>query len=146
MDTTSKVNIRLMESGVKPSLACMAILTYLMEHFTHPTANAIFNDLQPAMPALSQKTVCSTLKLLEKQGAIKTINTGDKNLHYDANISRHAHFQCKQCGIVLDIPINDSATFKIKEPGELILTECQVFYKGYCKQCKDSFVKNTIFL
>ena len=146
MDTGSEVENRLLDFGIKPSLQRIAILTYLMEHFTHPTAGAIFDDLHPVRPTLSKKMVYSTLKLLAEQGAIHVISVDDKNQRYDADTSCHAHFKCKQCGSVHDIPIKDRATFKIKNPGDLILTECQVYYKGYCKQCKDAFIQNSIFI
>jgi len=145
MNTKSEVETRLLEFGVKPSLLRMAILAYLMDHLTHPTADIIFSDLHPIRPSLSKKMVYSTLKTLAEQGVIQTINIDNKNQRYDADISRHAHFQCKQCGTVHDIPIKDSTAFKIKHPGDLILTECRVYYRGYCKQCRDTFIQNTIF-
>ena len=142
MGIKNEAGNRLLELGIKPSLHRIAILEYLMEHMTHPTADFIFNDLYPSIPTLSKTTVYNTLKLLEEQGAIHTINIDDKNLRYDADISPHAHFKCKRCGSVHDIRSKDIAAFEFEKPEDCILTECQVYYKGYCKQCKDVFIQN----
>jgi len=142
METNMEVGNRLLEVGIKPSLQRIAIMEYLMENMTHPTAEIIFNDLYPSIPTLSKTTVYNTLKLLEEQGAVKSVSIDDKNLRYDANISFHAHFKCKQCGSVYDVPLHNNAAFEIKNTEELVLTECQVYYKGYCKQCKEIFIHN----
>jgi Fur family ferric uptake transcriptional regulator/Fur family peroxide stress response transcriptional regulator len=114
-----------------------------MGHFTHPTADVIFNDLYPSIPTLSKTTVYNTLKLLEEQGAIRAIRIDDKNLRYDSNISHHAHLKCKNCDKVVDIPLNNNVVFEVNDSGDFVLTECQVYYKGYCNQCKDVFTQNT---
>ena len=137
MITNNEVGNRLMEFGIKPSLQRIAVLEYLMEHLTHPTADVIFNDLYPTIPTLSKTTVYNTLKLLEEQGAIRAISIDDKNVRYDADISGHAHFKCKQCGSVHDVTLKDSSSIELKNSEDFILTEYQVYYKGYCKQCKD---------
>ena len=142
MNTKSQVKNRLLEFGVKPSLQRIAIMEYLMEHFTHPTADVIFNDLYPSIPTLSKTTVYNTLKLFEEQGAIRTINIDDKNQRYDADISNHAHFKCKICGCVNDFPIKNVSIFESIASADFILTECQVYYKGYCRQCNELRVKN----
>ena len=142
MVINEKVGKRLLEFGIKPSLQRIAIMEYLTEHLTHPTVDAIFNDLYPYIPTLSKTTVYNTLKLLEEQGVIQTISIDDKNLRFDVDISKHAHFKCKQCGNVSDFPINDNSDFKMNSHGDYIITDCQIYYKGYCEQCKGIFLQN----
>jgi Fur family ferric uptake transcriptional regulator/Fur family peroxide stress response transcriptional regulator len=112
-----------------------------LEHLTHPTADIIFNDLYPTVPTLSKTTVYNTLKLLEGQGAIQAIHIDEKNQRFDADISHHAHFKCKHCGAIHDLPFKKNS-FEIENTGEFILTEFQVYYKGYCEQCKDINIPN----
>ena len=141
MITNSEVGNRLLEFEIKPSLQRIAIMEYLMEHYTHPTADMIFNDLYPSIPTLSKTTVYNTLKLLEEQGAIKAIGIDEKNVRYDADISLHAHFKCKSCGCINDFPMKNVSIIESGNDFEdFILTECQVYYKGYCKQCKKTNV------
>jgi len=143
MNINNEVGNRLLEFGIKPSIQRMAIMEYLMEHYSHPTVETIFNDLYPSIPTLSKTTVYNTLKLLEDHGAIRSISIDEKNVRYDADISRHAHFKCKNCYSVYDFPLNDDNSFSAKEYGDFILTESQVYYKGYCKQCKDIFIQKS---
>ena len=142
MSTKTEVGNRLLEFGVKPSLQRIAIMEYLIEHLTHPTADTIFSDLYPSIPTLSKTTVYNTLKLLEEQGAIQTISIDEKNVRYDADISPHAHSKCKQCGCVNDFPIINVYNNKNIDSEDFIVTDYQVYYKGYCKQCKDMFIQN----
>ena len=142
MNTNNKVGSLLLEFGIKPSLQRIAIMEYLMDHFTHPTADIIFNDLYPSIPTLSKTTVYNTLKLLEEHGAIRTISIDEKNLRYDADISYHAHFICKRCGCVHDLSLKEGDTFDVENFDDFILTEYHVYYKGYCKDCKYIFIQN----
>ena len=141
MNTNKDVGNRLLNFGVKPSLQRIAIMGYLMEHLTHPTADTIFNDLYHSIPTLSKTTVYNTLKLLEEHGVILAINIDEKNTRYDADISLHAHFKCKKCGCVKDFPLENISVLKnVNDSEDFVITECQVYFKGYCKQCKETDV------
>lgn len=126
---------RLLQFGVKPSLQRMAIMDYLLSHPTHPTVDTIFNDLYPSIPTLSKTTVYNTLKLLTEQGAIVSLNIDEKNVRYDGDISDHAHFRCKDCGCVSDLPIAAKGSIQVSAFDDLVITECQIYYKGFCKDC-----------
>ena len=45
METNTTLNY-LQAHGIKPSLQRMAVMTYLIEHRTHPTADEIYTALQ----------------------------------------------------------------------------------------------------
>lgn len=125
----------LLKYGIKPSLQRMAVMNYLMQHKTHPTAEEIFNDLYPVIPTLSKTTVYNTLKLFAEHNAILCIQIDDKNARYDADTSSHAHFRCKSCGCIHDLKIEGLETIHIENYGKLTVTECHIYYKGYCKDC-----------
>ncbi|GHT10545.1 transcriptional repressor [Bacteroidia bacterium] len=136
MNANIEVKNRLLEFGVKPSLQRMAIMAYLMDNLIHPNAETIFNHLYPLIPTLSKTTVYNTLKLLEEHGAILAINIDEKNVRYDADISEHAHFKCKRCGVVYDLPVKGIENLQIESPENLQITESRIYYKGYCEKCK----------
>jgi Fur family ferric uptake transcriptional regulator/Fur family peroxide stress response transcriptional regulator len=136
MNANIEVKNRLLEFGVKPSIHRMAIMEYLMDNLVHPTAETIFNHLYPLIPTLSKTTVYNTLRLLEEHGAILAINIDEKNVRYDADIHEHAHFKCKLCGSVYDLPVTGIENLCVERPCDLVITECQVYYKGYCEKCK----------
>jgi Fur family ferric uptake transcriptional regulator/Fur family peroxide stress response transcriptional regulator len=135
MNTKIETIERLQRFGIKPSLQRIAIMQYLMGHLTHPTVETIFNALHPTAPMLSKTTVYNTLKLFAEQGAILEITIDDKHVRYDANIIQHAHFKCKQCGNIHDLPIRDLKFANKKQISGFRITESQLYYKGYCPNC-----------
>lgn len=132
MDTIKQ---HLQDHNVKPSLQRMAIMKYLLENRTHPTADRIFNDLYPQIPTLSKTTVYNTLKLLCDHGAVTIINIDEKNVRYDGDTSPHAHFRCKGCGCVHDIQLEPNSSIYRDSVGDFTILDVQVYYKGYCKEC-----------
>ena len=69
---------RLQNHNIKPSVQRIAIMTYLMEHRTHPTVDEIYTALAPSIPTLSKTTVYNTLKLLSEQGAAQTLTIDER--------------------------------------------------------------------
>jgi Fur family ferric uptake transcriptional regulator/Fur family peroxide stress response transcriptional regulator len=112
-------------------------MDYLNEHKTHPTADEIFNALSPSMPTLSKTTVYNTLKLFTEQGAALSINIEEKNMRFDGDISHHAHFICLECGSIYDICIEQLESVMVKNIDDLTITETHLYYKGYCKKCRE---------
>lgn len=136
----NNVILHLEEHGVKPSLQRIAIMEYLATHKTHPTAEDIYLDLVQTMPTLSRTTVYNTLKLFAQKGAALSLNIDDKNIHYDGDVSVHAHFRCLKCGAILDIfpqQVGQILDICIQSVGDITITETQVYYKGYCNNCKN---------
>jgi Fur family ferric uptake transcriptional regulator/Fur family peroxide stress response transcriptional regulator len=126
----------LLAYGVKPSLQRMAVMDYLVNHPIHPTADMIFNELYPSIPTLSKTTVYNTLKLLEESGAIQSITIDAQNVRYDANLTPHSHFRCTKCGCIEDLFISQPATMALPQSNKMLITDYQVYYKGYCEKCK----------
>ena len=118
-------------------------MRYLMEHLTHPTVDEIYTSLSPEMPTLSKTTVYNTLKLLSEYGAIQTLTIDERNTCYDANTTPHAHFLCKRCGKIFDLPHGESR--KEVETWEMNghdVQEIHFYYKGVCKDCKNEEAQN----
>ena len=138
MNTNNLIKEKLLSHGIKPSLQRMAVMEYLSEHRTHPTVDMIFNDLSSLIPTLSKTTVYNTLRLLSDQGAILSLNIDEKNVRYDGYTVAHAHFRCKKCEKIFDMmeTMNVSEQDFVQELEDFRITECQVYYKGYCKDCE----------
>ena len=139
----NSVKQHLLDHGVKPSIQRLAIMKYLMENHTHLTADIIYNDSYPEIPTLSKTTVYNTLKLLTEHGAVLTIGIDDKNARYDGNVTPHAHFRCKNCGCIYDIPLDQNDKIFIDGIGELTIEEVHLYYKGYCKDCREKEASQT---
>jgi len=118
----------------------MAIMKYLLTHKNHPTADDIFNDLSKSMPTLSRTTVYNTLKILSENRACLTLTLDEKNVHYDGDTSLHAHFLCKDCMKIIDIPLNE-VSLSGCESSDFVVDSIEVSYYGYCSKCQKKRIK-----
>ena len=67
----------------------------------------------------------------------ETLTIDERNTCYDADTSPHAHFLCKRCGKIYDLPHGE--TKKKVETWEMNghdVQEIHFYYKGICKDCK----------
>ena len=136
---------RLQEHHIKPSVQRIAIMSYLMEHRTHPTVDEIHTALSPSMPTLSKTTVYNTLKLLSEQGAAQTLTIDERNTCYDSETTPHSHFLCKRCGKIYDLEYDQNVR-KIADMDKNghNIQEVNYYYKGICKHCMEEEHSKTI--
>lgn len=125
------------EVGVKPSLQRMAVLEYLETHCNHPTVEMIYADLHPGVPTLSKTTVYNTLRLFCEAGLACSLNLDSQNQRFDGQMHPHHHFICRNCGKVMDVPV-DKKTAEAELPAALNKFEVfrtEVSYFGICSDC-----------
>lgn len=132
----SRAYHRLLEYQIRPSQQRVAIMDYLMQHLTHPSADEIYRALSPSMPTLSRTTVYNTLKLFNDQGAVQMLTIDEKNACFDGDVSSHTHFLCKRCGRIYDMPVREveGEAERLRGQGHVV-TETHIYYKGLCKSC-----------
>lgn len=142
LDTMQARDI-LISKGVTPSRPRLAILHYLLEHYTHPTADEIFRDLRDSVPTLSLTTVYNTLKLFSELGLCVSLSINEKQACYDGHTHPHGHLLCSSCGKVYDIPQEDSP---LKFDSEYLhghkVSEVHYYYKGICSNCLSKSEEN----
>ena len=102
----------------------------------HPTADMIYSSARELEPNISLGTVYRNLKLLADEGVIITLETEDKRLHYDGDISRHSHFICSKCGKIVDLFRPAKTPNELVELGLTVTGEKCIYY-GYCPKCND---------
>ena len=129
----------LLSYDIKPSVQRIAIMDYLLKHRTHPCIDEIYMALCQEIPTLSKTTVYNTLKLFVEHGAAKMLTIDERNACFDADTTLHAHFQCKVCGKIYDIQLEEisSAIKKLEEQG-FAIEEAHRYYKGICPHCAES--------
>ena len=120
--------------NIKPSLQRIWIFDYLVDHRIHPTVDEIYKELAPSIPTLSKTTVYNTLNLFKEQGLLKEIFIEDNEVRYDINTDFHGHFKCMGCGKIYDFDICDLKT-EIDNNSEFKITDQDIYYRGYCKEC-----------
>jgi len=128
------ISIYLSGYGIRPSVQRIAIMRYLLKNLTHPTADEVFESLKRQIPTLSKTTVYNTLKLFVENGAAIYVGIDEKNARFDGVVNPHAHFRCKECGSIVDLPIN-SDNF-IPKDFNGVIDETYFYLKGLCEKCK----------
>jgi Fur family transcriptional regulator, peroxide stress response regulator len=125
------------EHNLRPSQQRMAVMKYLLDHHTHPTAETIYAALSPNYPTLSRTTVYQTLEKLYATGLAQKIVIEDGEMRFDADTSDHGHFKCVKCGEVFDFFYPKNHPFP-KMGGPFEIQEKHLYYKGFCPKCKSA--------
>ena len=122
--------------GISPSRPRIAILSFMHENHIHPTADVIFKHLRGSYPSLSLTTVYNTLKLFAEKGICIPLSINDKQVCYDINLHPHSHFLCSECGMVYDIPLDESSKLLQSTTfGGHHISEVHVYFRGTCANC-----------
>jgi Fur family peroxide stress response transcriptional regulator len=83
----------------------LAIYRLLLDTERHPTAQMIYEELQPQFPSLSLATVYNTLEKLVETGVVNALGAaGDSAVHYDGDTEPHVNLACISCHLVIDLP------------------------------------------
>ncbi len=120
--------------GLKASSQRVAILEYLQQVETHPTAEHLYDALKPKLDTLSLGTVYNTLNTLTACGLVLELTIHKQESRYDGNLENHGHFSCTSCGKLFDIPMNLHAH---TVPEGFLVDSCQHFFYGLCPSCKE---------
>lgn len=133
--TDSKLTELMHKAGVRPSVQRIAILSFITNMKSHPTADNIYADLAEKYPSLSRTTVYNSLRVLTDAGLVRELEIESGNRHYDfAHQAPHSHFICRQCGRIYDMDIPTGLEHS-SSPGFRI-DSIDVYFKGACPSCK----------
>lgn len=126
----------LVSYNIKPSVQRIAIMDYLLSHKTHPSIDEIYMALCKQIPTLSKTTVYNTLKLFVEHGAAQMLTIDERNACFDGDTSPHAHFLCKQCGHIFDLPYaREEQQLEPIDMNGFRVEEVHQYYKGVCPAC-----------
>lgn len=134
----NRVTTLLREKGFKVTPQRLAIYKVLANSKAHPSAEMIFQQLQPYYPTMSLATVYKTVEILKEIGLIQVLNAGEDSFRYDADTSMHPHIRCLQCGRVDDLHDIDIAAFvgEVADKTLYRLAGQQFYFYGYCPACQ----------
>ena len=100
----------------------------------HPDVDAIFAMVKDKLPGIGVATVYRNLRALVDEGRVVTLETSLGSIHYDADVSAHAHFVCRHCGRISDLFIGSPLTKTVEELGYEVEEEKSILY-GLCPDC-----------
>ena len=125
------------KSGAKITHQRLEIFREIAQTVDHPDAETVFKGVRERMPTISLDTVYRTLWWLKELGLIKTLGPSRERTRFDANLGRHHHFVCIQCGLTRDFYSEKFNKLKLPESvqriGQAKMTQVEV--KGVCHQC-----------
>ena len=124
--------------GVKATHQRTEIYRELARPNEHPDAETIYARVRKRIPVISLDTVYRTLRLLEKKGLISRVGSLGEKTRFDANIDRHHHFVCTECGFMGDFYSEEWNDFRA--PSDVMamgkVNSVHVELRGLCKACQ----------
>lgn len=113
------------------------VLSAVKDLKNHPTSEEVYSYIKPKFPSISLGTVYRNLNMLSETNEIRKISANDNAVRFDFMLEDHHHFQCKECGCLLDVfmeydhTINDS----LEKKHNFKIDSCDVLLSGVCKDC-----------
>ncbi len=128
------------KAGLRITPQRRSVYTHLLRSKTHPTADEIFRSIRDEHPNISYDTVNRALLKFAEIGLADIVQTKGGARRFDPVMDGHHHFQCVDCGIIVDF--SDKAYEKLGVP-ENIRKRFTVYAKrvvlsGLCPECRSS--------
>ena len=120
------------------------ILEELSKVKTHPTADEVYEMARKRLPNISIATVYRNLDLMSKNNSIYKLDIAGRKKRFDADISRHYHLRCSECGAVCDIQLSELKDIekRLKSlKGVEGIADFNLEFKGKCQNCTDASVQ-----
>lgn len=92
---------RLAARGGRLTPQRMAIYEAVVGRATHPSVEAVWEEVRQRFPGVSPTTVYATLRLFADLGLIQEISGPVRR--YDGRARRHVNLVCQRCGQVTDV-------------------------------------------
>jgi len=129
----------LKNTGVRITPQRHAILEYLVESMTHPTADEIYKALEGKFPNMSVATVYNNLRVFKEVGLVKELTYGDASSRFDYVTSQHYHVICEKCGKIVDFqyPQLHEIERLAQHMTDFDVTHHRMEIYGVCKECQD---------
>lgn len=125
---------RLRSLGLTPTVQRLAVLAFLEQTTSHPTADEVYAGIQATHPTIARATVYNALDALTKSGAILRLTVDPSAARYDADLGPHVHFRCRSCGRILDIHVDREDALSGIAPGHRI-ESIRTYAFGVCASC-----------
>lgn len=126
-------------SGAKRTHQRLEIFREVAHTGDHPDVETVYHRVRKRVPTVSLDTVYRTLWWLKNLGLITTIGTHRERSRFDANLERHHHFVCVQCGLTQDFYSEHLDQTKLPASVKAVgqIDTMQVEVKGICFPCAE---------
>jgi Fur family peroxide stress response transcriptional regulator len=123
------------DSGLRCTPQRYAVMKFLMEQHSHPTAAEIFEAVNRVDPRCSRATTYNNLRDLVAAGLVREVAVEGRAARFDAKGIRHHHFICERCGNVEDVEWYDVPMPAPGSLGKRVVRECELIFRGLCTKC-----------
>jgi Fur family transcriptional regulator, peroxide stress response regulator len=129
---------KLRNKGLRITPQRIAIIKYVTNTQSHPSAEEIHKVIQKKYPMVSMATVYKTLDLLRKMSMVQELGFADGSARYEANVRRHINIICMRCGRIDDMDEHSLSTLesKIAEKSKYEIFGRRFELYGFCSQCQ----------
>jgi Fur family peroxide stress response transcriptional regulator len=143
-DLVKTFEARCRREGLKLTHQRLEIFRELASRYDHPSAEAIYKEVQLRIPTISLDTVYRTLLTLEECGLIARMHAFDDRARFDANLSAHQHLACSECKRIEDFSweaFEDTGLpAELEDWGDI--RSKHVVLRGVCNDCLKKRAKN----
>lgn len=128
----------LRKTGVRITPQRQAVLRFLIETDSHPTADEIYKALSPQFSNMSVATVYNNLKVFKESGLVKELTYGDAASRFDFETDNHYHVICSECGKITDFhyPRLDEVESIAQHITSFSVTHHRMEIYGLCPDCQ----------
>jgi len=121
-----------------------AILGFLRNTRSHPTADQIYETVRKSIPNISKGTVYRNLQVLIDNGIVSALDIRGTLSRYEIKQEAHYHFRCEACGRVYDVdePIDTGLDGRISRRTGFFVSGHQTEFRGRCADCHRPSLNN----
>jgi Fur family peroxide stress response transcriptional regulator len=135
MNKKDTIILKLKQKGVKVTPQRIAIINYLENVQSHPTAEDIYLKVVKDYPTISLATIYNTMEKLEEiDEVIKLKISKDNIVNYEYKNEPHHHFYCKKCNKIFDVNVECKISNSKNINGHKV-EEVHGYFKGICVNC-----------
>lgn len=125
-------------AGVKLTHQRLQIFREVAASLEHPDAETVLREVRRRLPTVSVDTVYRTLWRLHDLGLVATLGPRRGGVRFDANLRRHHHYFCVQCGRACDFESPELDALRLPDAvqsfGSIAGTHVEV--RGVCESCR----------
>jgi len=114
----------------------LAIVGYLKDNRTHPSASDVYKAVSENYPSMSFATVYNTMETLKNMGRIRELSIDPDKKRFDPNMEPHHHLICITCKQIIDIKNNFHLTLGEDDRCDYDIVGNHVEFYGVCPACK----------
>jgi Fur family peroxide stress response transcriptional regulator len=127
------------ERGERCTVQRLIILEAVLDLENHPTADQVFEAVEPRLPGIARTTVYRTLEHLAQMDVITKACHPGRVARYDPRLELHHHLVCLHCNEFIDFEHSGLNELKIPDTSEFgfQVNDYRVQLRGICRSCQE---------